>query len=409
MPIFDYVASDLNGRLQSGSQTGATIDAVMRDLQLRRLLPTRITLAAQADTSLDSRIRSEDLAAFFRMFATLHASEIRLTQALDICAEQARSPRLREAVAGVLADVNNGKPLGEAFAARPADFPNVYTAMIKAGEKGGILPDALRNLATMVERNLRAKKKVDGALAYPKVVLGFAGAMVLAALTFIVPMFRSMFATFGVSPKGIALIVFTVSDALTHWWYITWPIVVVVVFLSVLAWRRLSRSRQGKLLKEYVAKRVPLIGELMEKTSMARVTRMLGLLMQSQIQLAAAIESVIPVAGLQRIAEGLVETLDRIRVSGMKFSHALAATGKIDSLTCGMVSAGDATGAVDEMLLKVADYYDDDLERLLAQLNAYLEPALLVFLGLLVLTILFSVYGPLYQLMGDFNSGHLGG
>jgi len=343
------------------------------------------------------RPRRRALLAFFRSFSTLVRAGVPLRRALDVTIERAGDGVLRESLRGILADVEHGTALSVAMGRRPRTFAPLTVAMVRAGEAGGILDDVLDRLAALLERDADLRKKVRAALAYPAVVLTTATLLVLFLVARVVPAFAPLFETFHVTlpfttrallATGAALqapaawLALTVSSAIP-------PLVVAVA----------ARTPRGALVLDRVRLHLPIIGPLLRKAITARVARMLATLLRAGIELVAALDVVRPVAGSPRFAAALAQVDLGLR-AGESLTEPLASSRAFDPLVVALVRVGEETGLVDEMLLKVAAYFEADVEAAVATLGAVLEPVLLGVLGTIVGVIVFSVFIPLYAVIG---------
>ncbi|MEO7040560.1 MAG: type II secretion system F family protein [Candidatus Elarobacter sp.] len=383
----------------------ASPDVVLDRLRTRALYVTAIDReTALAGTILRSlRIGGPPrraLLAFFRSFSTLIRAGIPLRQALEVTIECASDGTLRESLRAVLADVEHGASLAAAMQRRPRTFSPLSIAMIGAGEAGGILEDVLERLATLLERDADLRKKIRSALAYPAVVLISALGLVLFLLARIVPMFAQMFDAFHVEAPPTTRLLLAIGAALQQ--PSCWSAVAIAVVFAVTATATIARTRRGALLFDRIRLEVPLLGSLIRRSVTARIARMLATLLRTGIELVTAIDVVRPVAGGPSYA-ALLERVDAALREGDPFVAPLEASRLIDPLAVALIRVGEETGRVDDMLLKVADYFEADVEAAVATLGAVLEPALIGALGIAVGFIVFSVFVPLYQLIGSVS------
>ncbi|HEY0614631.1 MAG TPA: type II secretion system F family protein, partial [Candidatus Elarobacter sp.] len=337
---------------------------------------------------------------FFRSFSTLVRAGVPMRRALEVTIERTTDGALREALRGILADVEDGSSLGDAMGRRPRAFASLYVAMVRAGEAGGILDDVLERLATFVERDAELRNKVRAALAYPAVVVTAALGLVLFLVARIVPMFAQMFEAFHAELPPATRALLALGSALEQ--PATWLLVALLPAVGMGALVALSRTPRGALLLDGARLRLPVIGPLLRKAVTARIARMLGTLLRSGIELVTAIDVVRPVAGSPTYAVALQSAGTGLR-AGETLTAPLQASRVFDPLAVALVRAGEETGLVDEMLLKVAVYFESDVEAAIATLGAVLEPAMIVALGGIVGFIVFSVFIPLYSLIGSVS------
>jgi type IV pilus assembly protein PilC len=307
---------------------------------------------------------------------------------------------LRESLRSVLADIEHGTSLGDAMERRPRAFAPLYVAMVRAGEAGGILDDVLERLASFLERDADLRKKVRAALAYPAVVVTTALGLVLFLIARIVPMFAQMFDAFHVELPATTRALLALGGALQQPG--AWLAGAAVPAACAAAVAGVARTRHGALVLDHVRLRLPVVGPLLHKAITARIARMLATLLRSGIELVGAIAVVRPVAGSPAYAAAL-DSVDVALRAGEPLTAPLEASRLFDPLAVALVRVGEETGLVDEMLLKVAAYFESDVEGAIATLGAVLEPALIVALGGIVGFIVFSVFIPLYALIGSVS------
>ncbi|MDQ6941357.1 MAG: type II secretion system F family protein [Candidatus Eremiobacteraeota bacterium] len=401
--LYRYTARDAAGELVRGSMEAPSAEAVLASLRTRALFVTAVDretlLARTVGRSLHLGAPSRRaLLAFFRSFSTLIRAGVPMRRALDVTIERATDGVLRESLRSVLADVEHGTSLSAAMGRRPRAFAPLYVAMIRAGEAGGILDDVLERLATFLERDADLRKKVRAALAYPAVVVTAALALVLFLMARIVPMFAQMFDAFHAELPATTRALLTVGDALQR--PATWIGGVVIVVLAGGAVAAAARTVRGALALDHLRLRLPVFGPLLHKAITARIARMLATLLRSGIELVTAIDVVRPVAGSPAYAAAL-RNVDVALRAGDALTIPLEASRIFDPLAVALVRVGEETGLLDEMLLKVAAYFETDVEAAVATLGAVIEPALIGVLGGVVGFIVFSVFIPLYSLIGS--------
>jgi type IV pilus assembly protein PilC len=402
---YRYAARTTAGELVRGSMEAPTVDAVLANLRTRALFVTSVDretpLARTFGRSLNlGRPARRALLAFFRSFSTLIRAGVPMRRALDVAIERTSDGVLRESLRSVLADVEHGTALSDAMERRPRAFAPLYVAMIRAGEAGGILDDVLERLASFLERDADLRKKVRAALAYPTVVVTAALGLVLFLLARIVPMFAQMFDAFDVELPPTTRALLAIGDALQQ--PVTWIAGAGSLAAAVVAIVLAARTERGALVLDHARLRLPIVGPLLHKAITARIARMLATLLRSGIELVTAIAVVRPVAGSPAYAAAL-ERVDVALRAGDPLTAPLEAARLFDPLAVALVRVGEETGLVDEMLLKVAAYFESDVEAAIATLGAVLEPALIVALGGVVGFIVFSVFIPLYALIGSVS------
>jgi type IV pilus assembly protein PilC len=402
---FRYTARSGDGRLVRGTMQAAHPDAVLAALRTRALFVTSIESETRLRAGLYRSLRlggprQRSLGAFFRSFAMLIRSGVVMRRALSVTIERCDDSILGEALRSILADVEHGTSLSDAMARRPRVFPPLHVAMIRAGETGGLLDDVVERLALLLERESVLRKKVQAALAYPIVVFCAAGGLVLFLLARIVPMFSSMFESFHVEIPATTRVLLTVGEVLQHpfFWLIGTCLGVLLAFFL----HRTAATASGALILDRLRFATPIAGTLMHKAIMARVSRMLATLLRSGIELLVALDAVTSLTGSPLYTEAFGRVNVALR-SGDTLVAPLTDANLFDPLFLALVRVGEETGTLDEMLLKIADYYESDVESTIAVLGAVIEPALIIFLGGIVGFIVFSIFIPLYSLIGSIS------
>jgi type IV pilus assembly protein PilC len=400
---FRYTARTAAGERVRGSIEAPSVEAVLAGLRTRALFVTAVereTVLRRALSLSVGRPSRRALLAFFRSFSTLIRAGVPMRRALEVTIERAADGALRESLRAVLAEIEHGSSLSDALARRPRAFAPLYVAMVRAGEAGGILDDVLERLASLLERDADLRKKLRAALAYPAVVLIAATALVLFLIARIVPMFAQMFDAFHVELPPATRALLAVGDALQQ--PASWFAGAAALAAALATVFALARTPHGALVLDGVRLRLPVVGPLMHKAITARIARMLATLLRSGIELVGALDVVRPVAGSPCYAAAL-ERVDVALRAGEPLTAPLESSRLFDPLAVALVRVGEETGLVDEMLLKVAAYFETDVEAAIATLGAVLEPALIGVLGAVVGFIVFSVFIPLYSLIGSVS------
>jgi type IV pilus assembly protein PilC len=403
--VYRYTARSVDGERVQGSMEAASVEAVLSRLRTRALYATAVDRETALARTLGRPLglgapTRRSLLAFFRSFSTLIRAGVPMRRALEVTIERAADAVLRESLRSVLAEIEQGSALSDALARRPRTFAPLYVAMVRAGEAGGILDDVLERLAAFLERDADLRKKVRSALAYPAIVVSAALVLVLFLIARIVPMFAQMFDAFHIDLPASTQLLLAAGAALQAPG--TWIAGATAVAALVIGLIVAARTARGAVVVDGVRLRLPIVGPLLRKAITARIARMLATLLRSGIELVSAIEVVRPVAGSARYAEALGSVAASLR-AGDPLAVTLDATNFFDPLLVALVRVGEETGLVDEMLLKIAAYFETDVEAAIATLGAVLEPALIGMLGVVVGFIVFSVFIPLYSLIGSVS------
>jgi type IV pilus assembly protein PilC len=402
-PLFRYTARTVEGEAVRGSVEAASVEDVLASLRTRALFVTAVeretVLSGAVSRSLHAGAPSRRaLVTFFRAFSTLVRAGVPMRRALGVTIERASGNALRESLRSVVADIEHGASLGDAMERRPRTFAPLAIAMVRAGEAGGILDDVLDRLASFLERDADLRKKLAAALAYPAVVLVAALGLVVFLVARIVPMFAQMFDAFHADIPLPTRLLLAAGGALQQ--PVMWLAAGGGAFAVILSVAVVARTDRGRLALDALRLRLPVIGPLLRKTITARIARLLATLLRSGIELVTALEVVRPVAGSATFAAAL-QRVDVALREGDSLTAPLEASRVFDPLAVALVRVGEETGLLDEMLLKVASYFESDVEAAIATLGAVLEPALIGVLGIVVGFIVFSVFIPLYSLIGN--------
>lgn len=405
MSLYYYTARNAEGQAVRGSLEAAGGDAALASLRTRALFVTSLSSARSANGRLTAgfqmgAIRQGSLVAFFRSFATLISAGVPMRRALAVGVEQAGDARFREALSAVRADVDAGTPLSLAMSKRPKEFAPIFVAMIHAGEAGGVLDEVLERLAQFVERERVIRKRLASALTYPAIVAVSAAVLITFLLSSIVPMFASLYAQLHVElpPATAALLQVGRSARAPH----VWMLLGAIGAPAVLTAGHALRSGPGRTLIDKAKLRIPIVGPILRKTAVARLTRMLGSLLKSGVNLVTAID----VASDVVANRAYIASLDDVRRSlreGEAFAQPLRQSRLYEPLMIQMIAVGEETGTLDAMLLRIAEYYELDVETAVSALGSTLEPVLILALGGVVGFIVFSIFIPLYTLIGNIK------
>jgi type IV pilus assembly protein PilC len=403
--LYYYTARNADGLLVRGSVEAATEGAALASLRTRALFITSLENESTARGTLVATLQigpvpQKHLVTFFRSFATLVRAGVPMRRSLEVSLEQCSDGRLREAVASIVNDIENGLALSEAMSRRPKEFTRLFVTMIKAGELGGVVDDVLERLASALERDSAVRKRVISALAYPAIVSMSALALIVFLITSIVPTFRSMYDQMHVPVPGITRTLITVGTLLRN--PLSWIGIALAIALSAGIIVRARSTEGGAAALDGLLMRIPVAGAIARKATVGRLARMLGTLLRSGVGLIAALEVVTDVVTSAPYRES-VASLRQALGAGSSVSEPLAGTGLYEPMFIQMVRVGEETGALDAMLLRIADYYDLDVETALNALGSILEPAMILLLGGAVGFIVAAIFIPLYTLIGSIK------
>ena len=403
--IYAYTARNGEGGFVAGSLQADSREQALAHLRTRTLYVTSIAPADSARGMIGSiitgwPISSAARTAFFRAFATLIRAGVPIRRALDVVIESCRDARLREALRSVSSDIESGSELSTAMSRRPHEFSRLLVAMIRAGELGGALDEILERLATLLERHLAVRKKVRSALAYPLIVATAALALVLFLVGSTVPAFASMFAEMHVTLPWSTRVLIEGGNALKN--PLMW-VALAALPPAIIALIRVARREERIALRiDQLSLATPVFGGVLRKAVVARFSRTLGSLLRSGVPLLEALDAANDVVE-NTVYSCLTRELSAALREGSAIATALERSSLFDGLFLQLVRVGEETGTLDAMLLRIADYYELDVETTVATLGSVIEPILIIGLGALVGLIVASILIPLYSMIGSIK------
>ena len=415
MAVFNYVALNPSGQEVKDEIEAPTKEEAVAKVRSLGYFPTKVTekagkkrLASKKDGGGKRRkaagtglgwVSTKVLTQFTRQLSTLQDAGLPVLRSISILEQQQKPGMLKNVLKQTGEDVEGGATLSEAMARHPKVFNRLYTNMVAAGEAGGVLDVILQRLAEFLEKAQKLKSKVIGAMIYPAVVITIASGITLMIIIFLVPKFRDIFADFGVKDMpAMTEFLINVSNWLLGGSPPGW---MVIVFSPLLAWGILKLIRQayvGRYILDTIILKIPVFGQIMSKSSIARFARTLGTLIAAGVPILEALKITRETTGNEVYASMLRKVHDSIR-EGDSFANPLRAAKVVDSIVVNMVDVGEETGELDKMLYKVADNYDDEVDTLVASLVSLLEPILVVVLGTIVGFIVIALYMPMIHLI----------
>jgi type IV pilus assembly protein PilC len=403
--IYYYTARNAEGAFVRGAVQAATHGNALANLRTRALYVTSLVAEGTPRGVLAATVRiggvnQSALVTFFRSFATLASAGVPMRRSLRVTIAQCSDQRLREALRAILSDIEGGASLSESLGRRPREFPKLFVAMIRAGEVGGVLDEVLERLATFLERDRTTRKRLTSALTYPAIVTLTAVVLIAFLLSSIVPMFAALFDQMHVQLPPATALLLALGNAFRRLPF--WLFLLSAFCAGSIAVAALLRTKVGGLFWDTHKLRIPIVGGLMRKSVLARFSRMLGSLLKSGVGLVLALEVAGDVVG-NAAYEASIKSVRQALREGDALADPFEASGLYDPLLIQMVRVGEETGSLDAMLLRVAEYYEVDVETALATLGSTLEPLMIVGLGGVVAFIVFSVFIPLYTLIGSIK------
>jgi type IV pilus assembly protein PilC len=396
MPTFVYSARTPTGEMQNGELELKDRDEVVGFLRRQRMIPLKIQQKQTAFQmpSLGGGVSTKDIVIFTRQFATMINSGLPLVQSLDILAKQSENKVLRKVIEQVLYDVESGQTLADALRSHPKVFPELYVNMVAAGEAGGILDTILLRLAVFLEKADALKRKIKGAMIYPSVILTVAVGAVAVLLIFVIPTFQTMFESAGIPLPGPTQFVIFLSETLQSKW---WAFVLGITMFMV-ALRQYYKTPSGQLILDRLLLNLPILGTMQRKAAIARFTRTLGTLVASGVAILDGLEITAKTSGNRVLHDAIMESRSSI-AGGETISEPLKKSGVFPPMVVSMINVGEQTGGLDEMLTKIADFYDEEVDAAVEALLAAMEPVMIVFLGVVVGGMIVAMYLPIFDMM----------
>ncbi|MDP9177299.1 MAG: type II secretion system F family protein [Gemmatimonadota bacterium] len=394
MTSFTYTARSFSGDLKTATLEASSRDDVIAQLRRQRLSVVKIDEAAAAKKARRGHIRMRDIVIFTRQFSTMINAGLPLVQALNILAEQSQNKVLSDVTRKVVFDVESGKTVADAMGKHPNAFSPLYVNMVAAGEAGGILDTILMRLATFMEKNDALIRKVKGATIYPSVIMSVAAIAVTVLLVFVIPVFENLFTSAGLALPLPTRVVMAMSRFLKGYWYVMISVVVTAFFL----YRRYAATPNGRLNIDKFLLTVPVLGDVIRKAAVSRFTRTLGTLVSSGVSILDGLEITAKTAGNRVVQDAIMESRASI-AGGDTIAQPLKKSGVFPPMVISMISVGEQTGGLDEMLSKIADFYDDEVDAAVNNLLSLLEPMMIVFLGVVVGGMVVSMYLPIFDMI----------
>jgi len=398
MATFAYVGRTQQGILRKGELTAKNRDEVVAVLRKQKILPTSIREKGGAERVLSmpkfgAGVGDKDLAIFTRQFSTMIDAGLPLVQCLEILASQTENKTLATAVAQLRLDVESGSTYADALKKHPKIFDDLYRSLVAAGEAGGILDTILNRLSKHIEKTMALKGKIKSAMVYPSVIVVVAVVVVSILLVWVIPIFAKMFSDFGGTLPAMTQMVIGFSHFAQHYWWIIGG-VMIGVFFAIKWW---YGTPSGHSIIDALLLKVPVVGDLIRKSAVAKFTRTLGTLISSGVPILDGLAIVSKTAGNVVIERAIMNARQSIS-EGKTVSEPLGASKVFPPMVVQMIAVGETTGALDAMLGKIADFYDEEVDAGVSKLTALLEPALMVFLGVVIGFLVIAMYLPIFKM-----------
>ncbi len=399
MPVFAY-----QGRTMQGSTAGEIEapdrTAAVAELRRKAILVTSIkekaggSARAAATARFSGKVKDKEMAIFTRQFSTMVDAGLPLVQCLTILSEQSDSKTLRAVTSKVAGSVEAGSTLADALRRHPKTFDELFVNLVEVGEAGGILDTVLQRLSVYIEKAAALKRKVKSAMVYPATIISVAFIVVLFMLTFVIPTFATMFTQMGADLPLPTVIVIKLSNFVSSYWWLVIAAVAGVVF----GIRAYYRTEGGKSVIDALLLKLPIFGTLIRKVAVARFTRTLGTLVSSGVPILEGLRITARTAGNRVVERAVLETRASV-TAGKTLAEPLKTSTVFPPMVVQMISVGEQTGALDAMLNKIADFYDDEVDTAVGALTALLEPLMIVFLGVIIGGLVIAMSLPIFRLV----------
>ena len=400
-PVWKWEAKTRQGEVRAGEMEAPDDAAVKARLAQMGLEATKVKRKPRElhfKIPGTGGVTTKDILVFTRQFSVMIDAGLPLVQGLEIIATQADNREFRRVLMDVKIRVESGSTFADALAQHPKVFDELFVQLVRAGEIGGILDTILQRLGAYIEKNEKLKRRVKGAMVYPSIVLVVAVGVTIVLLMFVTPTFEKMFKDFGGAMPAPTQFLIDLSHAMTNYWYLIFGIPVALA----VAWKAWVSSDRGRQQWDSFVLKVPVFGGLVRKVAVARFTRTLGTMLSSGVPILDALEIVAKSAGNKVIEKAILIVRARI-AEGKSIAGPLAETKVFPAMVVQMIGVGEATGAMDQMLAKIADFYDDEVDVAVGALTSMIEPIMMVFLGGVVGGFLVAMYLPIFSIAGNIK------
>jgi type IV pilus assembly protein PilC len=396
MPTFEWEGKTLKGEVKSGVRKADSDAALRATLRKEGIILTKSTEkkdVAKEKFNPKKKIKTFSIVIFTRQLSTMISSGLPLVQSLEILSSQIEDINLRGIVRDIKERIEGGSRFADALKEYPQCFDQLYVNLVVAGEEGGMIDAVLSRLAAYMEKSEKLKKKVKSAMIYPISIVVVAVGVVMVLLLFVIPVFETMFKDMGAELPLPTQIVVNISRAVKS--NIHFGIIALII--AVFSFRRFYKTENGKRKVDGLILKAPIFGVLAIKASVARITRTLGTLLQSGVAILESLDIVAKVAGNKVVEDALITAKSMVS-EGRNMSEPLEASGIFPPMVVQMIQVGESTGALDSMLNKIADFYDEDVDNLVTNLTAMMEPMIMMFLGVILGGLIIAMYLPIFKL-----------
>ena len=399
MPVFLWEGKNRNNQTQKGELEAASEEAVRAHLNRIRIAPTKVKKKPkdlfENIAFMQPKVKEKDVIIFARQFSTMIDAGLPIIQCMEILQSQQENPTFKKMLKQIKDSVEGGSTLADSLKRYPKQFDNLFVNMVAAGEAGGILDVILKRLSGYMEKAASLKRKVKGAMVYPAITIAVAIIVVAIILVFVIPVFQDMFAEFGSALPAPTLIVIAISEFVKskiHY-------IIGAVILFAIAFRQYYKTKNGKLVIDAAILKLPVFGMLLRKVAVAKFTRTMGTMLGSGVAILDALDIVAKTSG-NKVVENAIYSVRTGIAEGRTMSEPLQTSGVFPPMVCQMIAVGESTGALDAMLEKIADFYDEEVDQAVENLTAMIEPIMIVFLGIVIGGLIVAMYLPIFKMAG---------
>lgn len=403
MPGFSYVAVDKKGKEKRGSLEAETRERALEQLKAEGLIPVSVreqgALNKEIDFSIGKKVKPRDLSVFCRQFVSITQAGVPMKEALQMLSEQTENKWLKRAISEVLLNVEKGNTLADSMRSQPDIFPPMLVNMVEAGEQSGSLEMAFSRMAVHFEKEAKLKATIKKATIYPIILVIAAIGVIAVMLLFVIPIFIDMFADLDIEMPAITMFVMNSSRWMTSHWYVVLAIIVGVVA----AYKLIYRTTQGRLTIDRIKMKMPLFGKLTVKTACSQFARTMSTLLMSGISTIDALETTSKIVNNIHYTNAMLKAREEV-MKGVPLSEPLEASGIFPPMVYHMTGIGEETGNVEEMLEKMADYYDEEVEMTTQSVLAAMEPIIILFMALIIGTLVIAVISPIASMYNGLDN-----
>ena len=400
MPVFQWEGKNKSDQIQKGELEAQSEEAVKASLARMKITPTKIKKKPkdlfENVAFLQPPVKEKDIILFCRQFSTMIDAGLPIIQCLDILYTQQENKTFKGMIKEIKESVESGATLADSLKRYPKHFDDLFVNMVSAGEAGGILDTILRRLSGYMEKAAKLKGQVKGAMTYPVVTMIIAVIVVAVILVFVIPVFQQMFADFGGALPGPTQIVINMSEFVKS--KILYIIIGVVLF--IFAFKKYYKTPKGRITIDALMLKLPVFGILLRKVAVSKFTRTMGTMLSSGVAILEALDIVAKTAGNTIIERAIYKVRSGIS-EGRTMADPLLESQVFPSMVCQMISVGESTGALDSMLGKIADFYDEEVDQAVENLTSLIEPFMLVFLGVVIGGLVIAMYLPVFKMAGN--------